>query len=308
MATRAKNPFETKTPMSQLGKATYEAIASRLAQLNPPVVIANHIAETETPGKAKQFSTLQAHDSTLDGVNFVAVNPAVLVRELEHATDKWGERAFASMREDPDHWALKASFGKTVGTGWRETWREAPYRSSAATPSEPGKADNVMRMRFGTAGSAIRFSALHCAVHEIGAQCNFHIDEEGFVLELPFGFGLTPSLYSHFMNELLLKTDFRNWLSGQISNEKAAEFVRSVLRRTSLVFPSAANGFAGLENTLNSIRRPKGLRNGLWTAARIFRPIGFTFDAYETDAFKVQVTGSFVRGDRSITLTLGGEW
>ena len=29
------------------------------------------------------------------------------------------------MKEDPSHWALKASFGKTVGTGWREPWRDA---------------------------------------------------------------------------------------------------------------------------------------------------------------------------------------
>ena len=90
------------------------------------------------------------------------------------------------MKEDPGHWALKASFGTTRGTGWRE----APYPSPAAVPAEPGKADSLFRMRFGTVGTPVRFTALHCAVHEIGGQCNVHIDESGFVLALPRGTAL----------------------------------------------------------------------------------------------------------------------
>src|SRR5262245_47277203 len=163
------DPFKTEKPITERGKATYQTIAARLAALNPPILLETHIAETETKDK-KQVSTLGAKDSTLDGINFIAAKPALLVSELERAKDKWGERALASMREDPDHWALKASLGRTVGTGWREKWREAPYSSPATVLKEPGKADNVMRMRFGTAGSAIRFTALHCAVHEIGAK------------------------------------------------------------------------------------------------------------------------------------------
>ncbi len=303
----AQDPFKTETPITERGKATYQTIAARLAALNPPILIKNHIAQSGKQGKT-QFSTLEAKDSTLDGINFIAADPALLVGELERAKDKWGGRALASMREDPEHWALKASFGKTVGTGWREKWREAPYSSPATVLKEPGRADNVMRMRFGTAGSAIRFTALHCAVHEIGAQCNIHIDEDGFVLALPKGFTLTPNLYGHFMNELLWTTDFRDWLSGKMPNEKAARIVKEVIRRTAFIFPSAANGYAGLEKTINSIRRPRGVLNGLWTAGRILKPIGVAFDVYDTDRFKVQVTGSILDGDRSITITLGGEW
>lgn len=166
-----------------------------------------------------------------------------------------------------------------------------------------------MRMRFGTVGSSLRFTALHCAVHEIGAQCNIHIDETGFVLSLPQGgVGLTPNLYDHFMNELLLKTNFRDWLSGIMPNEKAAHIVREVIRRLSIIFPNAANGYAGLDKTLNSIRRPHGVLEGLWTAGRILKPIGATLDVYDTQRFKVQVTGTALHGDRSITISLGGEW
>ena len=304
----APDPVKTNPPITSRGKATYDTIAARLAVLNPPISIRSHIAQSEKQNKT-QFSTLEAKDSTLDGINFIAVDPAELVRAFENATDKWGDRALTSMKEDPDHWALKASFGKTIGTGWREVWRAAPYSPPAPGLQEPGKADSMMRMRFGTAGSSIRFTALHCAVHEIGAQCNIHIDETGFVLGLPTGgVGLTPNLYDHFMNELLLKTDFRDWLAGKMPNAKAARIVEEVIRRLSIIFPNAANGYAGLDKTMNSIRRPRGVLNGLWTAGRILKPIGATFDVYDTDRFKVQVTGTILDGDRSITITLGGDW
>ena len=303
----APDPFKTDPPITARGKATYKTIAARLAALNPPIFIERHIAQSEKQGKT-QFSTLEAKDSTLDGINFMAADPARLVRALEGAKDKWGERALASMREDPEHWALKASFGKTVGTGWREIWREAPYSPPTTELKERDTADNVMRMRFGTAGSAIRFTALHCAVHEIGAQCNIHIDESGFVLALPKGFALTPDLYDHIMNELKWKTDFRDWLSGLMPNKTAEGIVKEVFRRISIIFPNAANSYAGLDKKINSIRRPSGVANGLWTAGRILAPIGATFDVYDTDRFKVQVTGTILNGDRSITITIGGEW
>ena len=307
MGTKAKDPLNTDPPISGKGKDTYETIAGRLAALNPPIKIEDHIAQREDRGKT-QFSSLVAHDGTLDGINFVAPDPARLVRAFEDAKDQWGERALASMREDPGHWALKASFGKTVGTGWREKWRPAPFQPSSPAPDEPGKGDLEFAARFGSAGAPVSFTALHCAVHEIGAQCNIHVDVDGFVLALPKGFSLTPNLYGHFMNELLLKTDFRDWLVGKMPNATAAAIVREVFRRTALVFPSAANGFAGLTQRINDIERPTGVLNGLWTAARTLAPTGVTFDLYETKKYKVQATGSWFNGDKSIAITLGGEW
>jgi hypothetical protein len=308
MSVIAPDPFKTKPPIGTLGKETYKMIAARLAALNPPILIESHIAQSEKQDKT-QFSTLEAKDSTLDGINFIAVDPKELADELKGAKDKWGDQALISMKEDPDHWALKASFGKTIGTGWREVWRAAPYSPQATVLREPGQADNVMSMRFGTAGASIRFTALHCAVHEIGAQCNIHIDETGFVLGMPTGsVGLTPNFYDHLMNELLFKTDFRDWLSGKMPNKMAAHIVSEIIRRLSIIFPNAANGYAGLDKKINSIGRTHGLADGLRTAGRIIAPIGVTFDAYDSDWFKVQVTGTILNGDRSITITLGGEW
>jgi hypothetical protein len=212
------------------------------------------------------------------------------------------------MREDPEHWALKLSFGKTVGTGWREKWRPPPYQPSAAMPDAPLKLDPDLAARFGSAGHPVRFTALHCAVHEIGTQCNIHIDEDGFILALPWGFSLTPSFYGHFMNELVWKTDIRNWLAGEMSNDTARRIVKEVFRRTSFVFPSAANGFAGLTSRINGIERPDGLGSGLWTAARLLAPTGVTLDVYEGDRYKVQVNGSWLNGDLSATIGVGGEW
>jgi hypothetical protein len=44
--------------------------------LNPPLLIQNHIAQSEKKDKT-QYSTLEAHDSTLDGINFIAANPKI---------------------------------------------------------------------------------------------------------------------------------------------------------------------------------------------------------------------------------------
>src|SRR5262245_4755741 len=111
----APDPFKTDPPITERGKATYDTIAARLAALDPPIRLAEHTAQGKIQYSAQskkkdktQFSTLEAKDSTLDGINFIAADPARLVRALEGAKDKWGERALASMKEDPDHWALKA--------------------------------------------------------------------------------------------------------------------------------------------------------------------------------------------------------
>ncbi len=303
----APDPFKTERPISQRGMTTYNAIAARLATLHPPIFIARHIAQSVQQGKT-QFSTLESHDSTLDGINFTADDPKLLAAAFERAQDKWGARALAGMKEDPGHWALKASFGKTIGTGWREVWREDRYSPPAIVAAEQRGAVNLFKMRFGTAGSPIRFTALHCAVHEIGGQCNVHIDESGFVLGLPKGVALTPDLYDHIMNELKWKTDFRDWLSGLISNEMAARIVKEVVRRVSIIFPNAMNGYADLSRRVNSIRRPRGPGDLLRTAGGLVAPLGVTVDVYEHDYFKVQVTGTIAGGDRSITVTVGGEW
>ena len=300
---RAPDPFHTEEPIN---KTTYETIAARLLHLDSPIRVEEHIAQSTRKGKT-QYSTLEAKNSTLDGISFIAHNPPRLASQLDGAKDKWGHRALASMKEDPGHWGLKASFGKTVGTGWREIWRADPYRPTTVL-KEPGHVDSMMSMRFGNAGSPLSFTALHCALDKANGQCNIHIDEAGFVLGLPEGVALTPDFYGHLMNELLLKTEFRNWLSGLMPNKTAADAVKEAFRRISLNFPSAANRYAGLTQTVNGMHYPRGLSNGLFTAARLLAPVGATVDLYEGDRYKVQATGTILNGNSSITITLGGEW
>lgn len=303
----AFDPLRPKKPLTARGVATFRAISARLAALHPPIFIEKHIAPSDRTGE-KGFSSLAAHESTLDGINFRAIDPRGLARVFDRATDKWGESALTSMKEDPGHWGMKASFGATIGTGWREPWREAPYQAPGSAPAAPGKADNMFQMRFGAAGSPVRFTALHCAVHEIGGQCNVHIDQSGFVLALPGGKALTPDLYDHIMNELKWKTDFRDWLSGLMPNETAARVVKEVVGRISFTFPNALNGYADLSRRVNGVRAPRGPGELLKTAGRLLAPVGVTADLYDGDGFTVQVTGTMAGGDRSITISVGGEW
>jgi hypothetical protein len=303
---KAPDPFKTDPPLTEGGRQTFRAIAARLAALSPPIYIEAHIAQSERQRKT-EFSSLEAHETTLDGINFKAENPRLLASAYDHVKDRWGVPALTSMKEDPDHWALKLSFGATVGTGWREVWREAPYAPPDVVP-EPAKPNSLFKMRFGTAGSPIRFTALHCSVHEIGGQCNVHIDEAGFVLGLPKGITLTPDLYGHIMNELKWKTEFRDWLSGLMPNETAAAIVKDVIRRISITFPNAMNGYAGLDHRINSIRPPRTPGDLLLTAGKLLLPTGVVIDLYENDSFKVQVTGTIAGGDRTIAVSLGGDW
>src|SRR5262249_54014936 len=141
MATKAEKPLKTYPAITERGRQTYSTIAARLADLHPKIRIEEHIAQREDKGMT-EFSTLEARDNTLDGINFRAVDPKKLAAEFHDAVDRWGLPALASMKENPDHWALKASFGKTIGTGWREAWRPAPYHAWAAIPPEPDVVDD----------------------------------------------------------------------------------------------------------------------------------------------------------------------
>lgn len=301
--------LSTQKSIGGLALATFRTIADRLAKLSPSIVLDEHVAHRQTPKGV--FSTLDARDSTLDGINFVATDAGLLAEEFETANGSSGRRALISMKEDPDHWALKASFGKTVGTGWREVWRPEPFKPKMTLPEDSAPGNSLFRMRFGNAGTPIRFTALHCAVDKISGKCNVHIDESGFVLETSYGVALTPDLYDHFVNELLLKTEFRDWLAGdhgKISNEAMREAVNWVLQRTNLHYPNASNGYAGLSSRAGSMRVPQSPLEGLKMLGRIAMPVGLSFDIYNSKELKAQVTGSLEGGQKTITLSLGGEW
>src|SRR5438067_5129976 len=143
----ADAPSPRRGPMDDRQQKTYDAIVARCADLIPPVDIATHIK----PG------TLRVANNTLDGITFEAVEPADLEAELSGRmkllgagrSPKPGEGALSfdttrgprpanasmiGMKEDPKHWALKASFGATVGEGFREEWRPPPEPRPALAP------------------------------------------------------------------------------------------------------------------------------------------------------------------------------
>src|SRR5207248_6730348 len=86
------------------------------------------------------------------------------------------------MKEDPQHWALKASFGATIGEGFREQWRPPPQSQPALLPATRIGGERVS-LGFGESGKKLVFTALHAAVAK--SVCNVHIDERGFVVATP---------------------------------------------------------------------------------------------------------------------------
>ena len=155
---------------------TYDAIVARCRNLIPPVDITKHIKPV----------TLRVANNTLDGITFEAVDADDLAAELDGrmklpgagASPRSGSGPFAfdttrgprsanasmiSMKEDPQHWALKASFGATVGQGFREQWQPKPVSMAELLPTARYGSDRIS-LGFGEAGKRLVFTALHAAV------------------------------------------------------------------------------------------------------------------------------------------------
>lgn len=305
----APHPFNTKKPLTEDQRATYDAIDTRLKALEPAIDIKDYIDAGGVPLK-NAFSSLEAHKSTLDGINFTTSNPKGLSNAFYQAKDGQGELAFASMKEDPKHWALKKSFGVTVGTGWREIWRPKEHKYSKLQSA--GLLNPELKMRFGSAGVPFNFSALHCSVNEKTGEGNIHIDEAGFVLEVPSGFAVTADAYQHIMDELLFKTILRDWLNDHIDHAKLAKVVGEVIRTVSIKFPNSFNGFAGVSKTVNSFKRPTtfgGALRGLGEGTlNLIKPVGMSVEAYRRDDLLVQVNYMKVDSQVTLTLTVGGRF
>ena len=291
---------------------TYDTIVSRCKDLIPPIDIARHIK----PG------TLRVARSTLDGIEFEAVDPADLKAELggrmklpgPHPPQNPGKGALSfdttrsarpsnasmtSMQEDPGHWALKASFGQTVGEGFREQWRPPP-KPQASLLLTPSLLSKRLSLGFGETGRRLVFTALHAAV--AARVCNVHIDERGFVVDTPAGAVLTASFWSHLANELLLKTTFRDWLEGIGSANVVGALVVEAVNRLSLRFPDVENQFAGLEGRVNRVDGLSDLRG----IGRTILPIGVSADAKRLKNSTIQVNYYWHDGQHTITGSWGG--
>lgn len=291
---------------------TYDAIVARCTDLIPPINITKHIK----PG------TLRVANNTLDGITFESVDPADLEAELSGrmklpGADKSPEKgagalsfdttrgprpanaSMTSMKEDPKHWALKASFGATVGEGFREQWRPRPQPRPALLPTTRYGSQRVS-LGFGEAGKRLSFTALHAAV--AARVCNVHIDERGFVVSTPEGAVITPTFWGHLANELLLKTKFRDWLDGAIGDNVVGSLVVEVVNRMSLRFSDAENSFAGLQNKMNRITGVNDVKG----IGKVFVPIGLSADLVRLKNSTVQANYYWHDGQQTLTISWGG--
>lgn len=85
----ATHPFNTEKPLSAQEKATYDAIDARLKELSPRIDIKDYIGLELTPRK-DSYSSLKAHKSTLDGINFRTDRVKALEHALHSAKDRKG--------------------------------------------------------------------------------------------------------------------------------------------------------------------------------------------------------------------------
>lgn len=297
--------------MDERQKKTYDTIVARCRDLIPPIDIARHIK----PG------TRRVANNTLDGITFEAEDPADLEAELSGRIKLHGVKspppgagalAFDSsraprpknatmfgMKEDPKHWALKASFGATVGEGFREQWRPPPQPRPALLPPT-GYGSKRISLGFGETGQKLKFTALHAAV--AASVCNVHIDERGFVVNTPEGAVVTPTFWGHLANELLLKAKFRDWLDGKIGDNVVGSFVVEAVNRLSLRFPDAENNFAGLSGKVNRITGPADVKG----IGKALLPIGLSADLVYFKNSTVQANYYWHDGQQTLTISWGG--
>jgi hypothetical protein len=298
--------------MNEQQKKTYDAIVARCKDLIPSIDITKHIK----PG------TLRVANNTLDGITFEAVDAADLEAELSGRmklpgagkSPKAGTGALSfdttrgsrsanasmiSMKEDPKHWALKASFGATVGEGFREQWRPPPQPRPALLPTTSYGSQRVS-LGFGETGKRLTFTALHAAV--AASVCNVHIDERGFVVNTPEGAVVTPTFWGHLANELLLKTTFRDWLDEKIGANVVGAVVVEVINRLSLRFPDAENRFAGLQGKINRITGPGDLKG----IGKALLPTGLSADLVRLKNSTVQANYYWHDGQQTLSISWGG--
>jgi len=213
-------------------RKVYSEIARRLANCNPPIILDHHIAKI-----------ISIADTTLDGVNFVSRDYKKLITALKGAKDGAGNPIFAhATLENRDHWALKASFLATDGTGFREIFRlkiaERPLADSGPVDSYAARRARRFAGEFADNTAVPDLSSLHCAV-SIGG-CNIHIDETGFVVADELGKPvLDADFIQHLVNELLFKTYAKRILPDGFVN------------RVNLVLPNSAVEFNRTGVSLN---------------------------------------------------------
>lgn len=243
----------------------YAEIARRLAACNPPIILDDHVAKI-----------MSISDTALDGVNFTARDYKKLIQALKDAKDGAGNPVFAhATLTDPDHWALKASFLATDGTGFREIFRlkmsDRPLLDAGPQDGYGARKSRRFGGQFAENTAVPDLSSLHCAV-SIGG-CNIHIDNTGFVVTDEAGNPvLDADFLQHLVNELLFKTYAKKILPDGFVN------------RVNLVLPNTAVEF---------------------------NRVGMSFDLHKSKKYQVSLAGTCsISGahDCSATVTVSGRF
>jgi hypothetical protein len=251
---------------------TFREIDRRLQDLNPGIVIANHIAGDLDSGR-----------NTLDGITFTVKDRAKLLEAFRGSKDSIGKDAFAEgskidpkewakkgIHGDPKQWALRLSFGATDGIGFREIWRmrltDRELRLSDARPSflKLPDFDADFSANFGDNPTMPDLSSLHGAVWDEEkkepnqkaplTKCNIHIDQMGFVMEGP---GDEIIVDPDFLRHLVLELGWKTKLKGTLPNW--------ALDRINWILPSSFNNYSR---------------------------IGVSIDLIDSKKYKVDITGS----------------
>lgn len=191
----------------------FEAIKNRLAGFSPPILLDEHIVHSEEKlKKIGDYLPVKTYRNTLNGIDFIVEDREKFLSAVKQAkTD--GKCAFieGSKNDWQKHWALTISFKATDGIGFREIFRpqvvERPIENNNSIPYDS---------RLGT-DVTVDISALHIAVAEFikydVTRCNIHIDNLTVTLGgIGDDVGISPTVISHFVNELLFKTKLQGKL------------------------------------------------------------------------------------------------
>lgn len=197
----------------------FDAINTRLQTFTPKIVLGDHIVNTweKLVQLSKQrYLPVIAHRNVLDGIDFIVEDREKLLVAIQDA--KAGSRAAfvkGSSNGWKEHWPLTLSFLATDGVGFREIFR--PRINDRPL-------DTMTTFRFDTRVGrdvSIDISALHLAVAQFSTlghvRCNAHIDRLTVTLGgIEDDVQISPSVFSHLINELLFKTKLEGKLPDWI--------------------------------------------------------------------------------------------
>lgn len=238
--------------------------------------------------------------TTLDGITFHPKDAEKLKQELRQAKDSSGKRAFATQwTNHVEHKAIALSFAATEGAGFREIWRFPPLpKTKLFQHTSPGWNNNYSA-NFGVSMTLPDSSSLHCDVSK--HKCNIHIDEVGFVIELPNGKVIvTADFLQHTANELILKTElkglFPKWANGFFD-------------RVSFVYPSSGNNYSKMGPRMHQVFGFREIKRIPLIGSKLRHiPLpGLHLDVIQRKNYKLEANALWgINGKGSITVNFSG--